>query len=114
MPEPRKQIPNGTLVNEPMTNGISSHKSRSKTKSSYQQNDVNISQEVAKAVQSIKLDLDRLTNKINCLENAYHASAIERKKTYWLPNGLTPQLIAFIVLWPFLASFITAKFIVRK
>lgn len=114
MPEPRKLIPNGTIVNEPMTNGISSHRSRSKTKASHQQHDVDISQEVAKTVQNIKLDLERLTNKINSLENAYGTLALQKTKKTLLPDGISPHMIAFVILWPFLASFLTAKFIVRK
>lgn len=114
VPEPRKQIPNGVIVNEPMTNGISSHRSRSKTKTSHQQYDVDITQEIAKTVQNIKLDLDRLTNKINSLENAYQTLALQKKKKSGLLDGMSPHLIAFLILWPFLASFITAKFIIRK
>lgn len=116
MPEPKKQLPNGSIPSEPVVNGISGHKSRSKTKSTQQHHDsVDISSEVDKTVQKLKADLDRLTNKVNVLENTYRAStSTVTKKKNWFFGGVTPQVIAFIVLWPFLASFVTSKYLVRK
>lgn len=114
MPEPKKLVPNGTIPNE---NGVArEHKSRSKTKLTHQQqqqqqNDIDISHEVARAVQSLRLDIERLTNKINSLEDSNRALAVARKKKSWF---LSPQLLAFLILWPFLATFITNKFLVRR
>lgn len=117
MPEPKKLVPNGTIPSESLTNGISKeHKSRSKTKSISQQhqNDVDISQEVARAVQSLRLDIERLTNKINSLEDSNRAVALARKKKGWFLSDLSPQLLAFIILWPFVATFIANRFLLRR
>lgn len=113
VPEPKKLVPNGSIPSEPLTNGISrEHKSRSKTKSisQIQQNDVDISQEVMRAVQSLRLDIERLTNKINSLEDSNRAVALAKKKK----DGLSLQWFAFIVLWPFVATFITNRFLIRR
>lgn len=116
MPEPKKLIPNGAIPSEPLTNGISKeHKSRSKTKLNIQQqSDVDISQEVMRAVQSLRLDIERLTNKINSLEDSNRAVALARKKKGWFFGELSPQLFAFIVLWPFVATFIANRFLIRR
>lgn len=116
MPEPKKQLPNGAIPSEPLVNGTSGHKSRSKTKSAQQHVDsVDISPEIDKTVQKLKADLDRLTNKVSVLENTYRASSSTVvKKRNWFFGGLTPQVVAFIVLWPFLASFVTSKYLIRK
>lgn len=114
MPEPKKLVPNGTIPNESISNGITrEHKSRSKTKSNSQQHDVDISQEVTRAVQSLRLDIERLTNKINSLEDSNRAVALARKRKGWFFGDLSPQLLAFIVLWPFLATFIANRFLIR-
>lgn len=117
MPEPRKLVPNGTIPSESLTNGIlKEHKSRSKTKliPQQQQNDVDISLEVARTVQSLRLDIERLTNKINSLEDSNRAVALARKKKGWFFGDLSPQLLAFIILWPFIATFIANRFLVRS
>lgn len=116
MPEPKKLVPNGTIPSEPSSNGISNqHKSRSKTKLySQQQNEVDISQEVTRAVQSLRLDIERLTNKINSLEDSNRALALTRKKKGGFFGELSPHLLAFIVLWPFVATFIANRFFVKR
>lgn len=95
-------------------NGISKeHKSRAKTKTTHQQSEVDISREVSQAVQGLRLDIERLTHKINSLEDSYRASAVARKSHSFF-GGLSPQLITFILLWPFVAAFITSRFLIRR
>lgn len=115
MPEPKKLVPNGTII--PNENCVArEHKSRSKTKLTHQQqqNEIDISHEVARAVQSLRLDIERLTNKINSLEDSNRALAVATKKKGWFFRDLSPQLLAFLIVWPFLATFITNKFLVRR
>lgn len=97
-------ISNGSIYPE-LTNSLGGkleHISRSRTK---QQSNVDVSNEVSKAVQSLRLEIERLTYKINTLEHSN--SLVKRNKGL---NDMPFKLIAFIIVWPFLASFIMKRY----
>lgn len=90
-----------------MSNGYipKEHVSRSRTKS---QTSVDVSQEVSRAVQSLKADIERLTTKINTLERSTVAVSKQRF------TGLSLEAIVFIIAWPFLASFIMNRYVYNR
>ncbi|RZC35248.1 acyl-CoA-binding domain-containing protein 5A [Asbolus verrucosus] len=92
---------------EQMSNGYvpKEHVSRARTKS---QTSVDVSQEVSKAVQNLKADIDKLTNKIHSLERS---TVAVRKSRF---AGMSVHLIAFIIAWPFLASFIMNRYVFNR
>lgn len=117
VPEPRRGLANGIIYSEQlMANGISAlkeHKPRSKSKTT--QHAVDISQEVSRAVQTLKSDIERLTNKVHILENAAKtSSSVAVKRKTGLLRGVSPQLLAFIVIWPFVATFVMRRILYRK
>ena len=57
---------------------------------------------MSKAVQSLKADVERLTTKIHTLEKSNVAVRKSR--------GMSLEVVAFIVIWPFLASFIMNRY----
>ncbi|KAJ8928824.1 hypothetical protein NQ314_018556 [Rhamnusium bicolor] len=112
-PEPRKNIPNNISNFESLPNGHiqhtqTQHISRSRTKS---QHNVDISQEISKAVQSLKVDVERLTVKINSIQNANKSTAAAQKKFF---GGMSPQFIVFVLIWPIVVNFIMNRFVVRR
>lgn len=118
VPEPRKTLPNGVIYSEQaISNGISvykDHKSRVRSKLMVHSS-IDISQEVSQAVQNLKLDIERLTNKVNMLENAAKTSSgLAVKGKLGVFSGVSPQLLAFIIVWPFVATFIMRRFLIRK
>lgn len=105
---------NGLVHFEPITNGISSHKDhKSRGKTKVVTNHVDITNEVSEAVKRIKLDIDRLTNKVNILESAAKSNAAMKRKPK-LFSEISPQLLSFIIIWPLLATFIMQRFLYRK
>ncbi|KAJ8925526.1 hypothetical protein NQ315_009365 [Exocentrus adspersus] len=112
-PEPRKYIPGHISVNETIPNGYvpsapAQHISRSRTKS---QSNVDISQEISKAVQHLKADIEKLTAKVNSLDNNRNV-ALQRKN--WYVGGLSPRLFVFFLVWPFIAGLIMNRFMIRR
>ncbi|EFA06332.2 hypothetical protein TcasGA2_TC009203 [Tribolium castaneum] len=102
------EFPESKKVNsEQMSNGYipKEHVSRSRTKP---QTSVDISQEVSRAVQSLKADVERLTSKINTLERSNVAVSKHRS------TGLSLEAIAFIIAWPFVASFILNRYVFNR
>lgn len=81
-----------------MPNG---HVSRSRTKH-------DISQEITKAVQSLKADVEKLNSKISSLEQV---KVTDRKHHY---QGMSIQVLSFVILWPLVASFIMNKYVFNK
>ncbi|KAJ8955798.1 hypothetical protein NQ318_005339 [Aromia moschata] len=80
-PEPRKYIPTYISSSEALPNGHvqhpqSQHISRPRIRS---QSSVDISQEVSKAVQSLKVDIERLTSKVNSIEKANRSAGYPGK-----------------------------------
>lgn len=118
--DPRKPIANGTIYRDTLTNGIhqKEHISRSKTKAPLNQNpnsNVDIFQEVLKAVQNLKTDIDSLKSEINQLEaSSKRQVQLQQAKQMSLFGGLSPQFLAFLLAWPFIANFIMNRFTVRK
>jgi len=115
VPEPRKPLANGIIYSESISNGFSTHKdhkSRPKQKHALH-NNIDISQEISQAVQSLKTDIERLANKVNILENAAKSSSVVKRKPTLL-SGMSPQLLTFIVVWPFIATFIMSRLLNRK
>lgn len=99
-----------------MVNGFppKEHKARNKTKSTPPP-PIDISQEISKAVQSLKTDIEALSLKVSAIERARIQPIAEKqmkKKHWWL--DLQPQLIAFLIVWPFIASLIVNRFLSRK
>ncbi|KAF2885392.1 hypothetical protein ILUMI_20790 [Ignelater luminosus] len=117
IPEPRKPLANGIIHSEPMTNGIpvyKEHKSRAKSKPPAHSN-IDISKEITQTVENLKRDMERLTNKVNLIENATKtASKLEIRRKNGFLGGVSPQLLAFIIVWPFLVTFIMRRFLYRK
>ncbi|XP_044265063.1 acyl-CoA-binding domain-containing protein 5A isoform X2 [Tribolium madens] len=101
------EFPESKKVNsEQMSNGYipKEHVSRSRTKS---QTSVDISQEVSKAVQSLKADVERLTSKINTLERS---NVVSKHRS----TRLSLEAIVFIIAWPFVASFILNRYVYNR
>lgn len=74
-----------------------------------------ISQEVLKAVQNLKVDLERLNNKISHLEmNLKSAKKHLQTRTTVQILGISPTLLAFIIAWPFITNFIIRRYLIRK
>lgn len=100
-----------------MTNGIpmyKEHKSRARSKPSTH-NNIDISQEITQTVENLKRDIERLTNKVNLIENVTKtASKLEIKRKRGFLGGVSPQLLAFVIVWPFLVTFIMRRFLYRK
>ncbi|KAG5899546.1 hypothetical protein JTB14_008232 [Gonioctena quinquepunctata] len=98
-------IPNGFIQS-----GQNHHISRPRTRPI---SNVDISQEVSKAVQSLKSDIERLTNRVSSIENASkNTVALKRRKGMF--GGMSTQLIIFILTWPFVTHFIMNRFITRR
>ncbi|XP_017781616.1 PREDICTED: acyl-CoA-binding domain-containing protein 5 [Nicrophorus vespilloides] len=95
--EHKKHIPTIVIPTE-QRNG---HVARPKTR----QNSIDISQEVAKAVQSLKTDIDNLGSKVHALEKNRMRS--QRSKGIF---GLSASTLVFIVIWPFVANFIMHRY----
>ncbi|CAH0551979.1 unnamed protein product [Brassicogethes aeneus] len=108
-PEPRRYVPNGVPYGDGLSNGFVPHISRTRTKS---QTNLDISQEVSKAVQSLKVDIDRLSNRVNSLENKNTQSAYQKRKGMF--GNMSPQLISFMIVWPFFATFIMNRYFVNR
>ncbi|XP_074034550.1 uncharacterized protein [Leptinotarsa decemlineata] len=112
-PEPRKPV-TSYISSEVIPNGYiqgaqSHHVSRARTRSF---SNVDISQEISRAVQSLKNDIERLTNKVTSLENDNRNMAALRRKGNF--QGMSTQLIIFIITWPFVAHYIMSKFLSRR
>lgn len=110
IPEPRKilssseNIPNG-YVQKPQIQ----HESRTRTRP---HSNIDISQEISKAVQSLKGDIDKLNNKIISMENTKRNTNIVRHKGFF--GGLSTQVVIFMFAWPFVAHIVMNKFISRR
>lgn len=63
---------------------------------------VDISQEVLKTIQCLKSDIERLTSKISHLEKSATKMTVVKKGTRFTFKNVSPSLLAFIVLWPFI------------
>ncbi|XP_022913820.1 acyl-CoA-binding domain-containing protein 5 [Onthophagus taurus] len=110
-PEPRKLIPNGHHI--PLTNGYPQNKDHSKPKKQRKPS-VDISQEIAKAVQSLKSDIEALKGKVMAVETAQTAAMVSatKRKNWW--QEVSPQLLTFIIIWPFVASLMLSRFLVKR
>lgn len=116
MPEQKRPLQNGVLHSELIANGYANHKehkSRPKLKNIQQHNNVDISQEVARAVQSLKTDIERLANKVNILENTAKTSKMIAKWKHSI-FGVSPPFLAFIVAWPFIATVVINRFFYKR
>ncbi|KAL1501195.1 hypothetical protein ABEB36_006570 [Hypothenemus hampei] len=84
------------------------HISRARTRS--QSNTIDISSEIAKAVENLKVDIERLANQVNTLE-AVNKRALTRKRRFFF--SMNSGVVAFMVVWPFVASFLTHRLFLR-
>lgn len=98
--------------NETIPNGIhgQTHVSRSKPKSN--STNVDVSQEITKAIQSLRGDIERLTKKVTTLESTRSTNTLNHKRGFF--NGMSTQLIVFIITWPFIVQFITNRYFSRR
>ncbi|XP_050296253.1 acyl-CoA-binding domain-containing protein 5 [Anthonomus grandis grandis] len=107
-----KVVPNGNVASSEQAthlvpNGVP-HVSRSRTRAHPH---VDISQEIAKTIESLKGDVQRLTSQVNALEMSERKMSV-RKKGFF--TGLQPQIIVFIITWPFIASLIINRWLLRR
>lgn len=112
----KESLTNGRKENLPNGHGPKEHnRSRSKTKSNLtepsQPHQVDISQEISKAVHSLKSDLDRLSNRINSLEKT--SKAVSKHK-YLSFKNISPSLLAFLIIWPFVTHSVMRYWSNRK
>ena len=110
IPEPRKP------VERCMVNGYG-YKDTSRTKpKSGLHSSIDISQEISDTVNKLRLDVERLSLKVNVLENVNsntkEASLKKHHNRFF--SGMSSELIAFMIVWPFIATFIMQRFIYRK
>jgi len=103
--EPRKNM--NSIPVDVITNGYIGHRARSKLRGGYE---VDISQEISKTVQCLRLDLNRLSHKVNMLEKS-RAVTVRRNKGFF---GISNKLLFFIITWPFIANFILNRFNKRR
>lgn len=98
-----ENTPNGHGPKE-ITNIV--NRSRPKTKNPINETNavyrVDISQEITRTVQSLKTDLERLTNRISSLEKSASNSAVNKQARVISFRNISPSLLAFLILWPFL------------
>lgn len=99
-------LTNGHGPKETMTNGHGpKDRSRSKTKTNVTNDantyNVDISQEIAKTVHSLKTDLDRLSNRINSLEKNSSKMAVTKHTRRISFANISPSFLAFLIIWPF-------------
>ncbi|XP_060523075.1 acyl-CoA-binding domain-containing protein 5 [Cylas formicarius] len=109
-PEPRRYGSNEPLVSSEISipNGTVQHISRSRTRSQNSMTD--ISQEVSKTIQNLKSDIEKLKNQIH---NVEQISRFEL--TRWrLFGGLSPHIVIFMVVWPFIANLLVNRWVIRK
>ncbi|CAH1988535.1 unnamed protein product [Acanthoscelides obtectus] len=110
-PEPRKMlqscesIPNGYI---PSTTP-SQHISRSRTK--FQNVNVDISHEISQAVSTLKIDIEKLNKRLDTIECS-SKSALQSRRLFF--GGLPTRAIVFILMWPFVVNFIMNRVIVRR
>ncbi|KAL3285706.1 hypothetical protein HHI36_000236 [Cryptolaemus montrouzieri] len=106
-PEPRRVV-NDSLYFEPTMNGIlqKEHVSRSRTRV----HNVDVSNEISRAVQSLQLDIESLRNKVQTLEKD---RTVATKNTHFF-GQFSPAMVTFIVVWPFLCTFVINRFLRNK
>lgn len=106
-----KDLPNGHGPKETNRSSRSTKtKSHNTNSTDYQ---VDISQEISKAVQSLKTDLDRLSNRINNLEKNSSNTAMTKYK-YISFSNISPSLLAFLIIWPFVTHSVLRYWSNRK
>nr|AEE61380.1 unknown [Dendroctonus ponderosae] len=105
--EEKTYIPNGQAFQEETskTQHVSRPRQRAHTHL------VDISVDVAKTIECLKADVQRLTNQVTSLESS-NAKALVRRKSFF--SGLQPQLLVFLLVWPFLASFLVNRWVLKK
>lgn len=95
-----------------MNNGIE-HVSRTRTKTVPTTiTTQDISQDVSRVVQSLKIEIDKLSSKVQLIEDIESSgtnNSLVRRNAGGFFNGMSYKLIGFIVLWPFLASFLVNR-----
>ncbi|CAG9759692.1 unnamed protein product [Ceutorhynchus assimilis] len=117
--EPKKHFLNGYIptnedqepISSPNDQKIVSHFSRGRTRS-HQHNQLDISQEIAKTIESLKADVQKLSNQVATVEMNNKKVLLRRKSGVFA--NLQPQTVVFIILWPFIANFILNRWILRK
>ncbi|KAK4884535.1 hypothetical protein RN001_000806 [Aquatica leii] len=113
IPEPKRHLENGLYYQDRIANGYGIHKDSARTKVRNLHATVDVSREIADAVHTLRLDIEKLTYKVNALENSAKLTTTTKPKHTFL-NNVPSHFIAFIILWPFMASLICHRFLYRK
>lgn len=106
-PDPKRHFE--TQCYEPGLNGLvpREHVSRNRTK--YTSTDV--SSEISKIIHNLQVDIDALRKKVGTLEKDKMALVAPRRGFF---GNLSPTLVTFMVVWPFLCTFIINRYIRNK
>lgn len=103
-----KKLTNGFVAEGNITipNGHGPRERQSRSKTKVQDVRVDISQEVQRTIQSLRDDLERLTNRMTSCEKNF--SQLQTQQQQLIKRGtkvsfrtVSPTFLAFIVLWPF-------------
>lgn len=108
---------NGTIHKEQLLNGYGPKEQLSKprTKAVSNTKNLEIFQETLRAVQGLQTDIDSLKTAIQDMQSNFNRQlAMQQAKRNSLFGNISPQFIAFIVTWPFIANFIMNRYMVRK
>lgn len=107
-PEPRRTTKE-YLYYEPNMNGViqKEHVSRSRTKVQ----NVDISFEISRAVQSLQVDVENLRQKVQILEKDRSLCDTKSKR---ILGEFSPALVTFVIVWPFLCTIVMNRFLRNK
>ncbi|CAH1283232.1 unnamed protein product [Diabrotica balteata] len=108
-PDPqRMNISHDVIPNGYIQTAQNQHTSRSKIKST---TNVDVSQEISLAVQSLRADIENISKKVNSLENANRLVAKRQKRLF---PGVPNNFLVFVIAWPFIATFIMNRYLYRR
>ncbi|CAG9859484.1 unnamed protein product [Phyllotreta striolata] len=102
-PDPRRNV--SISADGSASHSVQNHISKSKNPN------IDVSQEINRAVQSLRGDIERLSKKVVSLENSSSAVKMQRRGLF---DGVPTRLVVFLVVWPFIAQFITNRFLNRR
>lgn len=109
-PEPKKPLPNGYVSNYDKVG--KEHVSRSRRRQSSQT--VEINDEILITIQNLKTDIDSIKQDLKNLDNITKQTSKLQTKQPKLFDRFSPQFLAFIIAWPFIASFIMNRIFTKK
>ncbi|XP_056630080.1 acyl-CoA-binding domain-containing protein 5 [Diorhabda sublineata] len=104
----RNNTYNETIPNGYVNNSQSQHIARPKIKST---SNIDISQEITKAVQSLRVDIEKLSQKVSTLESS-KTSLVARQRGMF--SGVSKQFLVFVIIWPFITHLILNRYYSRR